>query len=135
MADFGARTLTRNPGFETLLGRSKGLLAVLDKAARAAPTSSTVLIQGDTGTGKELLARAMHALSAGRTKPFVTINCGAYPKTCWNPSSSGNVRGSFTGAVMDRKGQVEAANGGTLFLDEIGEMPPELQVKLLRLAG
>ena len=77
------------PRFETLLGRSKGLLAVLDKAARAALASSTALIQGETGTGKKLLARAVHALSAGRTKPFVTINCGAYPKTGWNPSSSG----------------------------------------------
>jgi len=108
-------------------------MGVLDHATRAARTSSTVLIHGETGTGKELLARGIHSLSARSTKPFVTINCGAIPKDLLESELFGHVRGSFTGALMDRKGQVEAADGGTLFLDEIGEMSPELQVKLLRL--
>jgi len=126
-------TLTRSPGFENILGRSQDLLGVLDQATRAARTNSTVLIQGETGTGKELLARGLHALSARATKAFVTINCGAIPKDLLESELFGHVKGSFTGAQMDRKGQVEAADGGTLFLDEIGEMSPELQVKLLRL--
>jgi DNA-binding NtrC family response regulator len=125
--------LKRSPGFENILGHSKDLLGVLDHATRAARTSSTVLIQGETGTGKELLARGIHSLSARSTKPFVTINCGAIPKDLLESELFGHLKGSFTGAVMDRKGQVEAADGGTLFLDEIGEMSPELQAKLLRL--
>src|SRR5215469_1021983 len=124
--------MERRPGFEDMLGRSKCLLAVLDQATRAARTSSTVLIQGETGTGKELLARGIHSLSARRAKPFVTINCGAIPKDLLESELFGHVKGAFTGALMDRKGQVEAAEGGTLFLDEIGEMSLELQVKLLR---
>jgi len=125
--------LQRSPGFEDILGRSKDLLGVLEQATRAARTSSTVLIQGETGTGKELLARGIHSLSARSTMPFVTINCGAIPKDLLESELFGHVKGAFTGAFMDRKGQVEAANGGTLFLDEIGEMSAELQVKLLRL--
>ena len=126
-------TLQRRPGFENILGSSEDLLDVLDQATRAARTSSTVLIQGETGTGKELLARGIHSLSARSTKPFVTINCGAIPKDLLESELFGHVKGAFTGAYIDRKGQVEAANGGTLFLDEIGEMPQQLQVKLLRL--
>jgi len=125
--------LMRSPGFENILGRSQDLLAVLDQATRAARTTSTVLIQGETGTGKELLARGIHSLSSRSTKPFVTINCGAIPKDLLESELFGHVKGSFTGAFMDRKGQVEAADEGTLFLDEIGEMSPELQVKVLRL--
>jgi DNA-binding NtrC family response regulator len=120
-------------GFDKILGRSKELLDVLDQAARAAKSSSTVLIQGETGTGKELLALGIHSLSARSAKPFVTINCGAIPKDLLESELFGHMKGAFTGAFTDRRGQVEAANGGTLFLDEIGEMPPELQVKLLRL--
>lgn len=123
----------RGPGFENILGRSKDLLAVLDQATRAARTSSTVLVRGETGTGKELLVRGIHSLSARSAKPFVTVNCGAIPKDLLESELFGHVKGAFTGAFMDRKGQVEAADGGTLFLDEIGEMSPELQVKLLRL--
>ena len=126
-------TLRRSPGFENLLGRSEDLLGVLDQATRAARTNSTVLIQGETGTGKELLARGIHSLSARNAEPFVTINCGAIPKDLLESELFGHVKGAFTGAFTDRKGQVEAANCGTLFLDEIGEMSPELQVKLLRL--
>ena len=122
----------QRPGFESILGHSKTLLSVLDQATRAARANSTVLIQGETGTGKELLARGIHSLSARSTKPFVTINCGAIPKDLLESELFGHVKGAFTGACTDRKGQVEAADGGTLFLDEIGEMSPELQVKLLR---
>lgn len=131
----GWRTSTGTPrrGFEKILGRSKELVAVLDQARRAARTSSTVLIQGETGTGKELLARGIHDLSARSAGPFVTINCGAIPKDLLESELFGHAKGAFTGAFMERKGQVEAAHEGTLFLDEIGDMPPELQVKLLRL--
>ena len=129
----GSDVVEQRRGFENILGRSKELLSVFDQATRAAPTSSTVLIQGETGTGKELLARGIHSLSARSTKPFITINCGAIPKDLLESELFGHVKGAFTGAFMDRKGQVEAANRGTLFLDEIGEMSPDLQVKLLRL--
>jgi len=120
-------------GFESIIGRSKPLLRVLEQAARAARSQATVLIRGETGTGKELLARAIHANSPRRSKPFVTINCGAIPKELMESELFGHVRGSFTGAVAHKLGRAEAADGGTLFLDEIGELPPELQVKLLRL--
>jgi DNA-binding NtrC family response regulator len=120
-------------GFENIIGRSDSLLYVLDLAARAAQTDATVLIHGETGTGKELLAKAVHYNSKRREKPFVTINCGAIPKDLLESELFGHVKGSFTGAVAHRRGKVESADGGTLFLDEIGEMPLELQVKLLRL--
>jgi two-component system NtrC family response regulator len=120
-------------GFENIIGRSSSLLYLLDMAARAAQTDATVLIHGETGTGKELLAKAVHFNSRRREKLFVTINCGAIPKDLLESELFGHVKGSFTGAVAHRKGKVESADGGTLFLDEIGEMPLELQVKLLRL--
>jgi DNA-binding NtrC family response regulator len=120
-------------GFENILGRSAVLLSVLDMASRAAQTSSTVLIRGETGTGKELLAKAIHFNSPRRESAFVTINCGAIPKDLLESELFGHVKGSFTGAIAHKKGRAETADGGTLFLDEIGEMPVELQVKLLRL--
>ncbi len=120
-------------GFESIIGRSRSLLYVLDMAARAAQTDATVVIHSETGTGKELLAKAVHFNSRRREKPFVTINCGAIPKDLLESELFGHVKGSFTGAVAHRTGKVETADGGTLFLDEIGEMPLELQVKLLRL--
>src|SRR5579884_2445642 len=120
-------------GFENIIGHSKSLVYVLDLAARAAQTDATVLIQGETGTGKELLAKAVHFNSTRRDKPFVTINCGAIPKDLLESELFGHVKGSFTGATAHKRGKVESADGGTLFLDEIGEMPLELQVKLLRL--
>ena len=123
----------QRPGFEKVLGHSRELLAVLDRATRAAKCSSTVLVQGETGTGKELLARGIHVLSARSAKPLVTINCGAIPNELLESELFGHLKGAFTGAFADRRGQVEAANGGTLFMDEIGEMQPQLQVKLLRL--
>ena len=127
------RTLDARYGFESILGRSKRLLAVLDMAGRAAQTSSTVLITGETGTGKELVARAIHFNSPRKTQPFFTINCGAIPRDLLESELFGHVKGSFTGAITHKTGKVEAADGGTLFLDEIGDMPLELQVKLLRL--
>ena len=126
-------TIDRKGGFENMVGHSQALLRVLDQAVRVAPTNSTILIQGETGTGKELLARGIHANSKRSGKPFVTLNCGAIPRELLESELFGHLRGSFSGAVMDRKGKAEAAHGGTLFLDEIGEMPLELQVKVLRL--
>lgn len=126
-------SLDQKYGFENILGRAKSLLYVLDMAARAAQATSTVLIRGETGTGKELLAKAVHFNSRRKDKPFVTINCGAIPKDLLESELFGHAKGSFTGAVASQKGKVELADGGTLFLDEIGELPLELQVKLLRL--
>ncbi|HVW87622.1 MAG TPA: sigma-54 dependent transcriptional regulator, partial [Bryobacteraceae bacterium] len=126
-------SLNQKYGFEHIIGQSDVLLSVLDMAARAARSSSTVLIQGETGTGKELLARAIHFNSPRRDKPFVTINCGAIPRDLLESELFGYRRGAFTGAQEHKKGKLEMADGGTLFLDEIGELPSELQVKLLRL--
>jgi two-component system NtrC family response regulator len=125
--------LDKKYGFENILGQSKSLLHVLDMASRAAQATSTVLIHGETGTGKELLAKAIHFNSRRKDRPFVTINCGAIPKDLLESELFGHVKGSFTGALANKRGKVEAADGGTLFLDEIGELPLELQVKLLRL--
>jgi two-component system NtrC family response regulator len=125
--------LDRKYGFENILGQSKALLATLDNAARAARSNSTILVRGETGAGKELLARAIHFNSPRAAAPFVVINCGAIPRDLLESELFGYLRGSFTGAVADRKGKVELAAGGTLFLDEVGEMPLDLQVKLLRL--
>ena len=126
-------SLDKKYGFENILGQSKALLYVLDMASRAANATSTVLIHGETGTGKELLAKAVHFNSRRKDRPFVTINCGAIPKDLLESELFGHVKGSFTGALANKRGKIELADGGTLFLDEIGEMPLELQVKLLRL--
>lgn len=126
-------SLDRKYGFESIIGHSEALLSLLDTAARAAQSDSTILIHAETGTGKELLARAIHFNSRRRDKPFITINCGAIPRELLESELFGHVKGSFTGAVAHKTGKVEMAHGGTLFLDEIGEMPPELQVKVLRL--
>ncbi len=126
-------SLDQKYGFENILGRSDALLYVLDQTARAAQTDATVLIHGETGTGKELLAKAIHFNSTRKERPLVTINCGAIPRDLLESELFGHIKGSFTGAVADKKGKIEAADRGTVFLDEIGEMPLELQVKLLRL--
>jgi two-component system NtrC family response regulator len=126
-------SLDRKYGFENIIGRSAPLLYVLDIASRAAQTHTTVLIQGETGTGKELVAKAIHYNSLRKDRPFATINCGAIPKDLLESELFGHVKGAFTGAVAHKKGKVELADGGTLFLDEIGDLPLELQVKLLRL--
>ena len=125
--------IDRKFGFESIIGKSKGLLTTLDNAARAAQSDSTVLVQGETGTGKELLAKAIHFNSPRRDRPFIVINCGAIPKDLLESELFGHVKGSFTGAVANKLGKIEMADHGTLFLDEIGEMPLELQVKVLRL--
>jgi DNA-binding NtrC family response regulator len=120
-------------GFESLIGRSKTFLRVLEVASRVAQRDSTVLIRGETGTGKDLLAKAIHQNSRRKNQPFVTINCGAIPKELLESELFGHTKGSFTGAFAPKQGKVELADGGTLFLDEVGELPLELQVKLLRL--
>ncbi|MBN9617238.1 MAG: DNA-binding response regulator [Acidobacteriales bacterium 59-55] len=124
--------LDQRYGFESIIGRAKSFLRVLDQAARVAQHDTTVLIHGETGTGKELLARAIHHNSRRRNKPFVTINCGAIPRDLVEAELFGYTRGAFTGAYASRPGRIEQADDGTLFLDEIGELPLEAQVKLLR---
>lgn len=126
-------TLNQKYGFDNILGRSAALLQVLDISARAALTSSTILIRGETGTGKELLAKAIHFNSPRKAMPLVTINCAAIPRELLESELFGHRKGAFTGALTDKKGKAELADGGTLFLDEIGDMPLELQVKVLRL--
>jgi DNA-binding NtrC family response regulator len=120
-------------GFESLIGESTTLANVIDSASRAARTDAPVLITGETGTGKELLAKAIHFNSRRRERPFVTVNCGAIPRELVESELFGHIRGAFTGAVANKLGRAEMADKGTLFLDEIGEMPPEMQVRLLRL--
>src|SRR3954454_3440228 len=120
-------------GFESNVGHSPALLRVLEAAARVANTNATVLVRGETGTGKELLAKAIHHNSPRRDRPFVTINCGAIPRDLLESELFGHVRGAFTGALTHKMGKVESAEGGTVFLDEIGEMPLDLQVRILRL--
>jgi two-component system response regulator AtoC len=126
-------TLDEKYGFENIIGHSKSLLRILEMTSRVAQTESIVLIHGETGTGKELLAKAIHQNSRRKNGPFVTINCGAIPGNLLESELFGHVKGAFTGAAATKKGRVETADGGTLFLDEIGELPLDLQVKLLRL--
>jgi two-component system NtrC family response regulator len=118
--------------FENLIGHSKKMKELFDRAAQVAPRDSTVLILGESGTGKELLAKAIHLNSSRRSAPFVVVNCGAIPETLIESELFGHKKGSFTGAQGDRVGKFEAASHGTVFLDEIGELSPALQVRLLR---
>jgi transcriptional regulator with GAF, ATPase, and Fis domain len=118
--------------FEELIGQSPALQAVLDKVRSVAPTDASVLITGETGTGKELIARAIHSASKRRDKPLIKINCAAFPTGLVESELFGHEKGAFTGAIARRSGRFELADGGTIFLDEIGEIPPETQVKLLR---
>jgi len=115
-----------------MVGGSPGMLELTRMVRLVAPRSATVLIQGETGTGKELVAKAIHALSTRAAKPFLILNCAAIPEALLEAELFGHTRGAFTGAVQSRTGRIEAANGGTLFLDEIGEMPLALQAKMLR---
>jgi formate hydrogenlyase transcriptional activator len=119
-------------GFEDIIGRSSGIRAVLRSIELVAPTDATVLIYGETGTGKELIARAIHERSPRSSKPFVKLNCAAIPTGLLESELFGHEKGAFTGAVMQRMGRFELANHGTAFLDEIGEIALELQPKLLR---
>ena len=118
--------------FEEIVGHSPALTGVLDNVARVAATDSTVLITGETGTGKELIARAIHSRSKRKNKPLIKLNCAALPTGLVESELFGHEKGAFTGAIAKRVGRFELADGGTIFLDEIGELPPELQVKLLR---
>ena len=115
-----------------IVGRSRVIQDVIAKAERVAETKSTVLIMGETGTGKELLARAIHDRSAQRLMPLIKVNCAAIPDTLLESELFGHVRGAFTGAASNKKGKFALADGGTIFLDEIGTMSPSLQAKLLR---
>ena len=119
--------------FHEILGASAALRHVLEQVRNAAPTDSTVLIQGETGTGKELVARAIHELSGRNRGTFVKLNCSAIPAGLLESELMGHERGAFTGAIQQRPGRVELAHKGTLFLDEIGDLPLELQPKLLRI--
>ena len=127
------RALSRaeRPG-AAILGQSAALQTVLSQLDLVAPTDATVLLQGETGTGKELLARALHTLSARHARPFLTLNCAAIPSGLLESELFGYEKGAFTGALTQRLGRLELADGGTLFLDEIGDLPLELQPKLLR---
>ncbi len=119
-------------GFENIVGTSAELRKTLDIVRRVAETDATILLLGESGVGKELIARALHYNSRRSDQPFVAVNCGALPDELLESELFGHVRGAFTGAVRDRVGRFAAADGGTLLLDEIGDMSPRLQVKLLR---
>ena len=119
--------------FESIIGHSPKMIEIMDIVAQVANTDATVLIQGETGTGKELVARALHYNSSRRDMPFITINCGALPEQLLESELFGHEKGAFTGAIVKKIGKFEAANGSTIFLDEVSEMSPFLQVKLLRI--
>jgi transcriptional regulator with GAF, ATPase, and Fis domain len=118
--------------FEQVIGNSPALEAVLEQVERVAPTGSTVLIQGETGTGKELIAHAIHNISSRCGRPFVRLNCAAIPLDLLESELFGHEKGAFTGAIAQKIGRFELADKGTLFLDEVGDIPPALQPKLLR---
>src|SRR6202163_1999221 len=124
--------IVRSSMFEEIVGSSKSLRDVLAQVSKVAPTDSTVLIQGETGTGKELIARAIHTRSKRVNRAFIRVNCAAIPPSLIASELFGHEKGSFTGALQRRLGRFESADGGTIFLDEVGEVPPETQVALLR---
>jgi two-component system response regulator PilR (NtrC family) len=126
------RVLNTSHSFSSIIGRSEPMLAVFKMVDTIAKTSSTVLITGESGTGKDLVARAIHFNSLRRDHPFVALNCGAIPETLLESELFGHMRGAFTGADQNKKGLLEVADRGTIFLDEIGEMNALMQVKLLR---
>src|SRR5438132_6090981 len=118
--------------FEQIIGNSPALESVLEQVERVAPTDSTVLIQGETGTGKELIAHAIHNISSRCGRSFVRLNCAAIPLDLLESELFGHEKGAFTGAIAQKIGRFELADKGTLFLDEVGDIPPALQPKLLR---
>jgi formate hydrogenlyase transcriptional activator len=129
---FPGSEISSDYGFEDIVGKSSALQRVLDQVAIVAPTNATVLLHGETGTGKELVARAIHKLSRRRHRNFVAMNCAATPAGLLESDIFGHEKGAFTGALMQKKGRLELADGGSLFLDEIGDISLELQPKLLR---
>jgi formate hydrogenlyase transcriptional activator len=132
VATLGYVDQERTRRFEQIIGNSAALESVLQQVEQVAPTDSTVLIQGETGTGKELIARAVHNLSARCGRPFVKLNCAAIPFDLLESELFGHERGAFTGAIAQKIGRFEMADKGTLFLDEVGDIPAGLQPKLLR---
>jgi formate hydrogenlyase transcriptional activator len=124
--------ISREHNFEEIVGNSRAIVEVLDKVETVAPTDSTVLITGETGSGKELIARAIHSHGSRKHRPLVKLNCGAIPTGLVESELFGHMKGAFTGALERRTGRFELADGGTLFLDEVSELPPDTQVKLLR---
>ena len=114
-----------------IIGRSERMQAVFDLVHKVADSDSTILITGETGTGKGLVAKAIHQNSNRKNKPFISINCGAIPENLLESELFGHVRGAFTGATVSKSGKFELANGGTVFLDEIAELPSTIQAKLL----
>ena len=133
VATFRSVEQDRNPRrFEQIIGNSPALESVLEQVEQVAPTDSTVLIQGETGTGKELIARALHNLSSRCGRPFIKLNCAAIPFDLLESELFGHEKGAFTGAIAQKIGRFELADKGTLFLDEVGDIPLALQPKLLR---
>ena len=124
--------IDRNFSFNSITGKAKSISGAIELAKKVADTDTTVLLLGETGTGKELFAQAIHESSSRKNKPFIAINCSAIPKDLQESELFGYVKGAFTGAVKDKKGYFEAADGGTIFLDEIGDMSLETQSKFLR---
>jgi len=120
------------PEFKNIIGNSKALKSLLDSVLIVAPSETSVLLLGETGTGKEKIAESIHLLSSKKSKPFIKVNCAALPATLIESELFGHERGAFTGAFEKRIGKFEQANGGTIFLDEIGEMSVEIQAKILR---
>jgi two-component system NtrC family response regulator len=127
-----SEALSEKHKFSNMIGRSKPMLRIYDLIGKVAYSKASVLITGPSGTGKELIAKAIHYESPRKNRPFISVNCGALTETLLESELFGHEKGAFTGAVALKKGRFELADGGTLFLDEIGEMPPSLQVKLLR---
>ncbi|MDZ7623419.1 MAG: sigma-54 dependent transcriptional regulator [Ignavibacteriaceae bacterium] len=126
------RELQRDYDYTNIIGKSPAIAQIFDMIKAVADTDSTVLISGNSGTGKELVAKALHYNSKRSNKPFIALNCGAISENLIESELFGHKKGAFTGAISDKDGFIKAAEGGTLFLDEISEMPPQLQVKLLR---
>lgn len=119
--------------FHHIIGQSESMCEVFRQVKRISNCDSTIFIQGETGTGKNMIARAIHLNSPRKNKPFISVNCGAIPENLLESELFGHVRGAFTGATSSKQGKFELADGGTIFLDEIGDMSPDLQVKVLRI--
>ena len=131
-SDWGSETERADVHFDGIVGESAALKRVLSDAKTVAPSGAPVLILGETGTGKELVARAIHRMSAGKAASLIKVNCAAVPAELFESELFGYEKGAFTGAVGQKMGRLELADSGTLFLDEIGDLPLQVQPKLLR---